>query len=106
MENFKTPVPVEWSARRVLTTAQLADCYKCDTRNIKKNFNANKDRFVEGVHYFKLEGSNLAAFKASLVTDGDQALVLGDQALKFAPVMYLWDRGATQPESAAKSFNV
>ena len=95
--DFSKLVPVEWSNRRVLTTAQLAQFYVCDTNNIKKNFNANKDRFVEGKHYFKLEGAMLSAFKASLVTDGDQALNFGDQALKFAPVLYLWtERGAAR----------
>ena len=41
---------VEFNNERVLTTEQLAEVYECDTTNIKKNFNANKDRFIEGKH--------------------------------------------------------
>ena len=55
----KEIMPIEYSAQRVLTTAQVAEFYECDTNNIKKNFNANKDRFVEGKHYFKVEGEDL-----------------------------------------------
>ena len=55
MENFKTPAPVEWNNKLVLLTYQLAEYYECDVQNIKKNFNANKNRFVEGKHYFKIE---------------------------------------------------
>ncbi len=109
--DFSKLVPVEWSSRRVLTTAQLAEFYGCDANNIKKNFNANKDRFVEGKHYFKLEGANLSAFKASLVTAGDlqnlrvtggdlQNLCSAECGLQISSmtrVLYLWTvRGAAR----------
>ncbi len=51
--DFSKLVPVEWSSRRVLTTAQLAEFYKCSAENIHDNFSKNKDRFVKGNHYFK-----------------------------------------------------
>ena len=63
MENFKSPVPVEWSNRRVLTTAQLAKYYKCPVEYIRDNFRKNRDRFVAGKHYFKLEGETLKTFR-------------------------------------------
>lgn len=42
---------VEQNNERVLTTEQLAEAYGCESNNIKKNFNANKDKFEEGKHY-------------------------------------------------------
>lgn len=47
----------------VVTTAQLADFYGTQQNNIKKNFSNNADRFIEGKHYFKLEGIELRDFK-------------------------------------------
>lgn len=54
---------VEWSNQPVLTTPQLAQFYETTPARLIDNFNANKDRFVEGKHYFKLEGVALAQFK-------------------------------------------
>lgn len=83
-------VPVEWSAQRVLTTEQLAQFYQCHTDNIKVNFNANKEHFIEGKHYFKLEGEALKNFK-SLVSETYLPIN------KFAPSLYLWtERGAAR----------
>ena len=80
--------PVEYSAQRVLTTEQLAQFYECDANNIKKNFNFNKERFLEGKHYFKLEGEELSKLR---VTFGD---------LQISPMtrtFYLWTkRGAAR----------
>ena len=83
MENFKMPVPVEWQNRRVLTTAQIAEYYGCDTNNIKKNFNANRNRFIEGKHYFRVEGSDLVTLKAS---DAQSGL----QISPMTRVLHLW----------------
>ena len=47
----------------VVTTAQLAEFYGTQQNNIKKNFSNNTDRFIEGKHYFKLEGTELKEFK-------------------------------------------
>lgn len=52
--------------RKVCTTKQLAGFYGCSDENIQKNYERNIDRFVEGVHFVKLEGSMLRQFKASL----------------------------------------
>ena len=54
---------LEHSGIRVMTTEQLAEAYGCDIQHIKQNFNNNKDRFAEGKHYFRLEGSDLKGFK-------------------------------------------
>ena len=78
-------IPVEYRAERVLTTEQLAQAYECEPKQIKQNFNNNKDRFEEGKHFFKLEGDALKEFK-SLVENFDLPIN------KFAPSLYLWTR--------------
>ncbi|WP_447840509.1 ORF6N domain-containing protein [Enterobacter cloacae] len=58
------PLPViEWKALRVVTTETLASGYGTDDVNIRMNLSNNKDRFIEGVHYFTLTGSELKEFK-------------------------------------------
>lgn len=77
-------IPVEYRAERVLTTEQLAQAYECDASHIIKNFNNNKDRFVEGKHYYKLEGDALKAFK----NDIQNLDVVGARVNH----LYLWTR--------------
>ncbi len=78
--------PIEQEGQRVLTTAQLAEYYETDTKVILKNFNRNRDRFIEGKHFYCLTGDELKEFKATRQND--------DQ-LKFAPSIYLWtEKGA------------
>lgn len=82
---------VEHNNQRVLTTEQLAQAYGCEPRRISENFNRNQNRFVEGKHFYKLEGDALRDFKASL---GDTQIA---NNLKFAPTVYLWtERGASR----------
>lgn len=50
---------IEYKGQPVLTTAQLAEFYDCNERNIRDNFRNNTERFIEGKHYFKLEGDDL-----------------------------------------------
>lgn len=58
------PLPViEWNRLRVVTTETLASGYGTDVVNIRMNLSNNKERFVEGVHYFTLYGSDLKEFK-------------------------------------------
>ena len=52
----------------VVTTAQLAEFYGTEQINIKQNFSRNLERFVEGKHYFKLEGVELKELK-NMVTN-------------------------------------
>lgn len=47
----------------VVTTEMLADFYGADIKNIQNNFLRNTDRFVEGIHFFKLVGQELREFK-------------------------------------------
>lgn len=50
----------------VVTSAKLAEFYKTDSVRIRQNFASNKERFVEGKHYFKLTGADLKSFVSSL----------------------------------------
>ena len=47
----------------VVTTAMLAEFYGTDVNNIQQNYLRNTGRFVDGKHFFKLEGVELKAFK-------------------------------------------
>ncbi|WP_237387005.1 ORF6N domain-containing protein [Xenorhabdus sp. Sc-CR9] len=54
---------VEYRGQRVVTTEQLAAGYGADAKNIQDNFQKNRQRFIEGKHYFWLEGEELQVFK-------------------------------------------
>lgn len=49
----------EYEDVRVVTTKQLAQAYGVQTKILTKNFNNNKKRYIEGKHYFVLEGDEL-----------------------------------------------
>lgn len=83
-------IPIEFKKQRIITTKVLAEEYGATEKNIQDNFSNNKNRFVEGKHYFKLEGQQLKEFKNSLPDN------IGEP-LKFAPQLILWtDRGAAR----------
>lgn len=91
MEN-QNLVPVDYSNQRVMTTAQLADALSdrddngnitkaVTVDNIKQNFKRNRDQFVEGRDYFKLEGNVLENLRVTF------------SHLQISPmtrVLYLW----------------
>ena len=54
---------LEYNNKRILTTKQLAEVYETTEDNIRINFNNNKDRFIEGKHYYRLTGEELKQFK-------------------------------------------
>ena len=54
---------IENEGQRVLSTAQIAEAYEASTEKIKQNFSNNKCRYIEGKHYYCLEGDALKAFK-------------------------------------------
>lgn len=88
IQNTQLPV-IEYKSQRVITNDILAQGYGTDAKIISNNFNRNKDRFVEGKHYFKIEGEELRSFinHSSL-----RGLVS-----KHTNVLYLWtDRGASR----------
>lgn len=78
-----------WRDQPVATSDMLARCYGTDQRRIRKNFERNRERFVEGKHVFRVEGAALAEFRERL-----------KDALEIAPnvrVLNLWtERGAAR----------
>ena len=76
-------IKIEHSGQRVLTTEQLAQVYGCDGRQIKQNFSNNADRFVEGGHYFKLEGNDLQKLRVENIDL---------QISSMTRCLYLWTR--------------
>lgn len=78
---------IEHNHKRVLTTSLLAENYGADEKQIHDNFANNKSRYIEGVHYYCLQGDELRAFKSC----PENADIVG----KNAPVLYLWtEKGA------------
>lgn len=82
--------PIEFKNQRIITTKVLAEEFGTEDRRITENFSRNEKRFVEGKHYYKLDGQALKDFKSSLPSESVEAI-------KFAPLLYLWtDRGAAR----------
>ncbi len=83
-------IPLEFKNQRIITTKVLAEEFGTEEKNIQMNFSRNEERFVEGKHYYKLEGQKLKFFKDSLPTESREPI-------KFAPVLYLWtEKGAAR----------
>lgn len=81
-------IPLEFKNQRIITTKVLSEEFGTNEQNISKNFTRNQSRFIEGKHYFKLEGQELKKFKG---------YVLNDESLKYVSILYLWtDRGAAR----------
>lgn len=67
--------------------------YETDQNNVKNNFNNHKNNFIEGTHYFLLQGAELKEFKR-YVNNIDLPV---EDSLKFASHLYLWtERGANR----------
>lgn len=78
---------IEMQGVRVLTTAQLAECYGTDSKTIAHNYQRNKERYEEGKHYVCLKGAELQEFFANA------NLALTNQSK--IRTLYLWtERGA------------
>lgn len=56
---------IERNNQRVMTTDVLAREYCTSTKRISENFNANKERYVEGKHFYCLEGEELKEFRVN-----------------------------------------
>ena len=89
MENFLSPATVadinriEWNGQPVLTTSQLAFKFDCNERNIRDKFNRNDGRFIEGKHYFKVEGDALENLRTA------------ESGIQISPMtrsLYLWTK--------------
>ncbi len=84
------------SGTPVITTDMLADVYGTEVINIQVNHSRNKNRFIEGKHFYKLTGSILKEFKnwltkSKLVYKGSEIIS------KHAKSIILWtERGAAR----------
>ncbi|WP_272658797.1 ORF6N domain-containing protein [Providencia sp. PROV148] len=80
---------VYYRQQKVITTESLAIGYGSDAKSIQMNFANNRERFVEGKHFFKLEGEELRSFKSYPNNIG--------VVDKFSRHVYLWtERGASR----------
>lgn len=78
---------------RVITTDLLAQLYGADAVQIRQNHSNNRDRFVEGKHFFKLEGEALRQFKELHKVDSIDLVEISPRAKHFT----LWtERGAAR----------
>ena len=84
-------VRIEYHGQPVLTTNQIADAYGCSVQNVRYDFHYNKKQFVEGVHYFKLEGDALSEFKANY-NEARTSYVPFAPFSKMASCLYLWTK--------------
>lgn len=65
VNNSAVPV-ITYRNQRVVTTDSLAAGYSTTSQNITNNFNRNKNRFIEGKHYFRVEGEEVENLRNSL----------------------------------------
>lgn len=78
---------VEYRGQRVVTTEQMAAGYGTDVNNITVNFHRNQNRFIEGKHYFDIQGEELRKMK--------NWVSLSNAVGKRAKSLRLWtERGA------------
>lgn len=69
----------------------MAEVYETNENRIVQNFNRNVKQFVQGKHYFFLQGEDLKEFKRQVSERHDPL------EIKFAPQLYLWtERGANR----------
>ena len=62
---------LEYHDIRVITSNQLAEAYGTTNKQISQAFNRNKDRYVEGKHYFLLRGNELKSFRLKAEMEGN-----------------------------------
>lgn len=87
--DFSNITRIEYRGHLTLTTEQLAEFYGTKVKNIQTNFQNNAERFIEGDHYFKLEGEELQLLK-------NYSNEIGS-VFKHSRILYLWTkRGAAR----------
>jgi hypothetical protein len=75
---------IKYADQLILTTEQMAELFQATPKQIAQNFFNNKDKFVEGLHFYLLKGRELKAFK-------DQTKNFSLVA-KQASHLYLWPK--------------
>ncbi|EAS6882899.1 ORF6N domain-containing protein [Salmonella enterica subsp. enterica] len=59
----ETLSPITHNQIPVITTELLAKLYGTERQRVTNNFNRNKERFIEGKHFFLIEGDELRELK-------------------------------------------
>lgn len=86
---MKELTPMEFKNEKIMTSEQLAEVYNTDAKNISNNFNRNKGKFIEGKHYYFLQGKELKEFKTNHLKDEPSMLRINQ--------LYLWtERGVAR----------
>lgn len=89
MKDNNKLVPVEHNNQRILTTEQVAEAYGTEAKILLRNFNRNKNRYLEGKHYYRLEGEILRQF---LALHTSNCRLQNPEKIR---VLYLWtEKGA------------
>ena len=76
---------IQYKSLPVMTTEQMAGFYGTDPVNIRKNHMRNAERFIDGKHFFKVEGDELICFDYQAFNPGspvDRIDVLWDAGWK------------------------
>lgn len=55
--------PLAYKGTPVLTTEMLAQAYEVEPHQIRQNFKNNRERFIEGKHFFSVSGQELKNFR-------------------------------------------
>ncbi len=80
--------PIAYKGVRVMTTERLAKAFGAEPKHIQDNHANNRDRFTEGVHFFKVTGADLKALR-------EHPDFIGVQISAMTRHLYLWtERGA------------
>lgn len=83
--------PLSYQGVPVLTTEMLAQAYEVEQHQIRQNFKNNRERFVEGKHFFQISGNDLREFKNCV--ESFYSVQFG----KRTPSLILWtERGAAR----------
>ncbi len=64
--SVETLSPITHNQIPVITTELLAQLYGTETIRIRQNHKRNMERFIEGKHFFKVEGKELKDLRVSL----------------------------------------
>lgn len=88
--NGQTVPVITHQQNPIVTTEMLAKFYGTDVDNIRKNFSNNTKRFIEGKHYFKIQGADLKEFRLRVNN-------VHEQISSKTRVLTLWtERGAAR----------
>ena len=86
---------ISYNDVNVLTTEQLSNLFNVEKKIVTKNFLRNKERYVEGEHYFVLTKELLKDFKK---------LLGNPDYMKFISTLYLWtEKGCMLHAKSCKS---